>query len=167
MSHKQNTDICSHINKGLDHQLPKVCFPLITQQNELSICKPKSLNSGNLWETKTRIVAFIYAPTTLDFKIRKILSKIPSAFGGHESPLEEGFWALKLQQPRDAAWGWSRSPAEFKATIGLTLFCSELCHLYGKALGPGHTGCSDIAGIMEQLQFSLLGFALSFELVYW
>lgn len=62
---------------------------------------------------------------------------------------------MKLQQPRDTARGWSRSPAEFKANIGLTLFCSELCHLYGQALGPGHTGCSDIAGIMEQLQIPL------------
>lgn len=85
MSHKQNTDICSHINKGLDHQLPKVCFPLITQQNELSICKPKSLNSGNLHETKTRIVA-IWALTKLGFKIRKIIPKYFQVSEGMKVP---------------------------------------------------------------------------------
>lgn len=40
MSHKQNTDICSLINKDLDGQLPKVWFSLITKQNTFSICNP-------------------------------------------------------------------------------------------------------------------------------
>jgi len=38
VSHKQNTDICSLINKDLDGQYPKVWFSLITKQNTFSIC---------------------------------------------------------------------------------------------------------------------------------
>lgn len=60
VSHKQNTDICSLINKDLDGQLPQIWFSLITKQNTFSICnalptpKRKIKPTCSLWFTEDK-----------------------------------------------------------------------------------------------------------------
>lgn len=60
VSHKQNIDICSLINKDLDGQLPQIWFSLITKQNTFSICnalptpKRKIKPTCSLWFTEDK-----------------------------------------------------------------------------------------------------------------
>lgn len=116
--------------------------------------KPKSLNSSNLHKTKTRIVPKRHWQKTL-FQNNESPLKISSGIGGQENPLEECFWALKLFPTTEEhclrlVW----SPAEFKGSIRCTLFCSELCHLYGASPGSRpHRVFTDIAGNTEELKF--------------